>query len=74
MEWDRADDSIWYDILAFSRPRHFFDAWVSLGTENAKTVRQGFSGGDGSGGFRTMLIYGQWVQCTNSCLSIRSLL
>jgi uncharacterized protein (UPF0548 family) len=21
-EWDRADDSVWYDILAFSRPRH----------------------------------------------------
>jgi uncharacterized protein (UPF0548 family) len=23
IEWDRADDSVWYDILAFSRPRHF---------------------------------------------------
>ena len=23
VEWDRADDSVWYDILAFSRPRHF---------------------------------------------------
>ena len=22
IEWDRADDSVWYDILAFSRPRH----------------------------------------------------
>jgi len=22
VEWDRADDSVWYDILAFSRPRH----------------------------------------------------
>jgi|SRR5579883_920217 len=22
VEWDRADDVVWYDILAFSRPRH----------------------------------------------------
>lgn len=22
VEWDREDDSVWYDILAFSRPRH----------------------------------------------------
>jgi uncharacterized protein (UPF0548 family) len=22
IEWDRADDSVWYGILAFSRPRH----------------------------------------------------
>jgi len=23
IEWDHADNSVWYDILAFSRPRHF---------------------------------------------------
>ena len=23
IEWDREDDSVWYDILAFSRPQHF---------------------------------------------------
>lgn len=22
VEWDRSDDSVWYDVLAFSRPRH----------------------------------------------------
>jgi uncharacterized protein (UPF0548 family) len=22
IEWDRSDDAVWYDILAFSRPRH----------------------------------------------------
>jgi uncharacterized protein (UPF0548 family) len=22
VEWDRTDDAVWYDILAFSRPRH----------------------------------------------------
>ena len=23
VEWDRSDDTVWYDILAFSRPNHF---------------------------------------------------
>lgn len=23
VEWDRADNSVWYDILAFSRPQHY---------------------------------------------------
>lgn len=23
IEWDQTDDSVWYDILAFSRPQHF---------------------------------------------------
>jgi uncharacterized protein (UPF0548 family) len=23
VEWDRGDDAVWYDILAFSRPNHF---------------------------------------------------
>jgi uncharacterized protein (UPF0548 family) len=23
IEWDRSDNSVWYDILAFSRPNHF---------------------------------------------------
>lgn len=27
IEWNRADDSVWYDILAFSRPRHFL-VWL----------------------------------------------
>jgi uncharacterized protein (UPF0548 family) len=22
VEWDRADDDVWYDIIAFSRPNH----------------------------------------------------
>jgi uncharacterized protein (UPF0548 family) len=22
VEWDRGDDAVWYDILAFSRPNH----------------------------------------------------
>jgi uncharacterized protein (UPF0548 family) len=27
IEWDRADNSVWYDILAFSRPNHFL-TWL----------------------------------------------
>ena len=27
VEWDRADSCVWYDILAFSRPRHIL-AWL----------------------------------------------
>jgi uncharacterized protein (UPF0548 family) len=27
IEWIRADDSVWYDILAFSRPRHRLARW-----------------------------------------------
>jgi len=27
IEWDRADNCVWYDILAFSRPRHIL-AWL----------------------------------------------
>jgi uncharacterized protein (UPF0548 family) len=23
IEWDRGENSVWYDILAFSRPRHW---------------------------------------------------
>jgi uncharacterized protein (UPF0548 family) len=23
IEWDRSDDSVWYDIVGFSRPNHF---------------------------------------------------
>ena len=27
IEWDHADNSVWYDILAFSRPNHFL-TWL----------------------------------------------
>jgi uncharacterized protein (UPF0548 family) len=27
IEWDQADQSVWYDILAFSRPNHFL-SWL----------------------------------------------
>jgi uncharacterized protein (UPF0548 family) len=27
IEWNRSDDSVWYDLLAFSRPRHRLARW-----------------------------------------------
>jgi uncharacterized protein (UPF0548 family) len=49
VEWDRADDSVWYDILAFSRPRHLLARlgypWVrrvqkQFGRESAAVMRR----------------------------------
>jgi uncharacterized protein (UPF0548 family) len=49
VEWDQEDDSVWYDILAFSRPRHFL-AWLGypwvrrvqkqFGRESAAVMRR----------------------------------
>jgi uncharacterized protein (UPF0548 family) len=40
IEWDRADDSVWYDILAFSRPRH----WLArLGYPFSRLVQRRFA-------------------------------
>jgi uncharacterized protein (UPF0548 family) len=49
IEWDRQDESVWYDILAFSRPRHFLARlgypWVrrvqkQFGRESAAVMRR----------------------------------
>jgi uncharacterized protein (UPF0548 family) len=39
VEWDRDDDGVWYDILAFSRPRHFL---VRLGYPWVRRVQKRF--------------------------------
>ncbi len=39
IEWDRADDSVWYDILAFSRPQHFL---VRLGYPMVRRMQKQF--------------------------------
>jgi uncharacterized protein (UPF0548 family) len=36
IEWNRVDDSVWYDILAFSRPRHLLARWGNPGDPLAK--------------------------------------
>ena len=49
VEWDREEGSVWYDILAFSRPRHFLARlgypWVRrvqkrFGRESAAAMRR----------------------------------
>jgi uncharacterized protein (UPF0548 family) len=39
IEWNRSDDSVWYDILAFSRPRH---PLMRLGYPFARLVQRRF--------------------------------
>lgn len=40
IEWHKADDSVWYDILAFSRPRYFL---ARLGYPFARRVQKRFA-------------------------------
>lgn len=40
IEWDQADNSVWYDILAFSRPR---SAWPRLGYPIARLTQKRFA-------------------------------
>ena len=40
IEWDRKDDSVWYDILAFSQPRH---PLVRLGAPVARLMQKRFA-------------------------------
>jgi uncharacterized protein (UPF0548 family) len=39
IEWNRADDSVWFDILAFSRPRHLL---ARLGYPFARRMQKRF--------------------------------
>jgi len=40
VEWNRADDSVWYDILAFSKPRHLL---ARLGYPFSRFVQRRFA-------------------------------
>jgi uncharacterized protein (UPF0548 family) len=40
IEWNRTDDSVWYDILAFSQPRH---PLVKLGAPVARMMQKRFA-------------------------------
>ncbi|MGB0011991.1 MAG: DUF1990 domain-containing protein [Candidatus Sulfotelmatobacter sp.] len=42
VEWNREDDSVWYDILAFSRPRHMF---ARLGYPLSRLLQKRFAEG-----------------------------
>jgi uncharacterized protein (UPF0548 family) len=39
IEWDRHTDQVWYDITAFSRPRHFL---IRLGRRHARAMQKRF--------------------------------
>jgi uncharacterized protein (UPF0548 family) len=39
IEWDRVESSVWYDILAFSRPNHFL---IRLGNPVARQAQKRF--------------------------------
>jgi len=40
IEWNHSDDSVWYDILAFSQPRH---PMVKLGAPVARVMQKRFA-------------------------------
>jgi uncharacterized protein (UPF0548 family) len=40
LEWDRDEGSVWYDILAFSRPNHFL---AKLGRPSARSLQKRFA-------------------------------
>ena len=53
IEWDRADNSVWYDILAFSTTEPLLDpARLSARAPNAETIRAGLGRGNFQGGQR----------------------
>ncbi len=47
VEWNRNDNTVWYDLLAFSRPKPLLNSnRLSCGASNPKTVWQGFRNSD----------------------------
>jgi len=40
VEWSRNDDTLWYDILAFSRPNHFL---TRLGYPMVRRIQKKFA-------------------------------
>jgi uncharacterized protein (UPF0548 family) len=42
VEWNRENDTVWYDILAFSRPRHMF---ARLGYPLSRLLQKRFAEG-----------------------------
>lgn len=51
VEWDRADDSVWYDILAFSRPAHVL---ARLGYPLTRRVQKRFARGSAAAVLRAV--------------------
>ena len=51
IEWDRSDDSVWYDIVAFSRPNHFL---TRLGYPVVRRTQKRFGRDSASSMFRAV--------------------
>ncbi len=51
IEWDQTDDSVWYDILAFSRPHHFL---VRLGYPMVRRTQKQFGRESGAAMLRAV--------------------
>jgi uncharacterized protein (UPF0548 family) len=51
IEWNRADDSVWYDILAFSQPNHFL---TRLGYPVVRRTQKRFGRDSASAMFRAV--------------------
>ncbi len=49
IEWNRNNDEVWYDILAFSRPRHIF---AKLGYPLSRLLQKRFAEGSKAAMFR----------------------
>ena len=51
IEWNREDDSVWYDILAFSRPRQML---ARLGYPLSRLLQKRFAGGSKAAMFQAV--------------------
>jgi uncharacterized protein (UPF0548 family) len=51
VEWDRGDDGVWYDILAFSRPNHFL---TRLGHSVVRRLQKRFGRDSAASMFRAV--------------------
>ena len=52
IEWDRTDDSVWYDIQAFSRPNFFYQARLSARALLPEKVCKELGGSDNESCFK----------------------
>lgn len=57
IEWDRSDDSVWYDILAFSRPNHVL---IRLGYPMVRRAQKRFARDSAASMLKAVRSGGDW--------------
>ena len=62
IEWDRSTDQVWFDILAFSRPRHFL---TRLGRRQARAMQKRF-GQQSAAAMKAIVEDGRGLMCYGS--------